>query len=116
MLGTADYLAPEQAMNLHDVDIRADIYSLGATFYALLTGQPPFHDGTIGQKLIWHQARDPAPVERRQAEVPQPSPDVVAAMMAKAPASRPDPCRRPDELAVLFPGPSLAAGRRAPGS
>src|SRR5262249_10146677 len=47
VLGTADYLAPEQAMSSHDVDIRADIYSLGATFYFLLTGKPPFGPGTV---------------------------------------------------------------------
>src|SRR5262245_47102122 len=55
VLGTADYLAPEQAMDSHTVDIRADIYSLGATFYFLLTGSPPFPEGSVAQKLIWHQ-------------------------------------------------------------
>ena len=55
VLGTADYVSPEQALNSHEVNIRTDIYSLGATFYFLLTGQPPFPDGKIAQKLIWHQ-------------------------------------------------------------
>src|SRR5262249_21230988 len=62
VLGTADYLAPEQALDLHDVDGRSDIYGLGGTLYALLTGQPPFPRGTIGQKLLWHQTKDPKPV------------------------------------------------------
>ena len=57
VLGTADYLAPEQALDSHTVDIRADIYSLGATFYFLLTGSAPFPEGTVAQKLIWHQNR-----------------------------------------------------------
>ncbi|HEY8505377.1 MAG TPA: serine/threonine-protein kinase, partial [Gemmataceae bacterium] len=57
VLGTADYLAPEQAIDSHAVDIRADIYSLGATFYFLLTAHPPFSEGTVAQKLIWHQTR-----------------------------------------------------------
>ena len=57
VLGTADYLAPEQALDSHAVDIRADIYSLGATFYFLLTGSPPFPEGSVAQKLIWHQNR-----------------------------------------------------------
>ncbi|MFO0945056.1 MAG: protein kinase [Planctomycetota bacterium] len=52
VLGTADYLAPEQALDSHNVDIRADIYSLGGTFYYMLTGGPPFPDGTIAQKLL----------------------------------------------------------------
>jgi serine/threonine protein kinase len=60
VLGTADFLAPEQALNLHDVDARADVYGLGATFYSLLTGHPPFPDGTVAQKLMWHQTREPA--------------------------------------------------------
>src|SRR5262249_16468667 len=47
VLGTADYLSPEQAMSSHEVDIRADIYSLGVTFYFLLTGTTPFSDGTV---------------------------------------------------------------------
>src|ERR671918_103974 len=55
VLGTADYLAPEQALDSHGVDIRADIYSLGATFYYLLTGSAPFPEGSVAQKLIWHQ-------------------------------------------------------------
>src|SRR5262249_23294871 len=55
VLGTADYLAPEQATDSHAVDIRADIYSLGATFYYCLTGRTPFQEGTVAQKLIWHQ-------------------------------------------------------------
>ena len=47
VLGTADYLAPEQAIDSHGVDARADIYGLGCSFYYLLTGHPPFPDGTL---------------------------------------------------------------------
>src|SRR5262245_56404965 len=53
MLGTVDYVAPEQVRDSHNVDIRADIYSLGATFYFLLSGQPMFPEGTKPQKLAW---------------------------------------------------------------
>src|SRR5207253_5153121 len=62
VLGTADYVAPEQTVNSHEVDVRADIYSLGATFYFLLAGHPPFPDGTIAQKLISHQTKNPTPI------------------------------------------------------
>src|SRR5206468_3138222 len=70
VLGTADYLSPEQAIDSHTVDIRADIYSLGATFYYLLTGAPPFPEGSVAQKLIWHQNREPRPIKSLRPEVP----------------------------------------------
>src|SRR5205085_8116484 len=49
VLGTADYIAPEQVVNSHAVDIRADIYALGSTLYFLLAGHPPFPTGTVSQ-------------------------------------------------------------------
>jgi tRNA A-37 threonylcarbamoyl transferase component Bud32 len=88
VLGTADYLAPEQAMDSHTVDIRADIYSLGATFYFLLTASPPFPEGSVAQKLIWHQNRQPRPVQSLRPEVPDELAAVVERMMAKEPAKR----------------------------
>src|SRR5437588_1958148 len=71
VLGTADYLAPEQALDSHNVDIRADVYSLGATFYYCLTGKTPFTEGTVAQKLIWHQTRQPKPVRSLRRDVPE---------------------------------------------
>ena len=59
VLGTADYLAPEQALSSHDVDSRADIYSLGCTLYFLLTGHPPFPEGTLAQRIAKHQSKMP---------------------------------------------------------
>src|SRR5262245_16876152 len=88
VLGTAAYVSPDQALHRHDVDIRADVYSLGATFYFCLTGQPPFASGKVAQKLIWHQVRQPAPVRQVRAEVPDALADVLAKMMAKNPAHR----------------------------
>src|SRR5229473_2312137 len=88
VLGTADYLAPEQALDSHGVDIRADIYSLGATFYFLLTGSTPFSEGTVAQKLIWHQTRQPKSVVVLRPEVPAELAAVVEKMMAKDPAQR----------------------------
>src|SRR5262249_1037141 len=88
VLGTADYLAPEQALDSHGVDIRADIYSLGATFYFCLTGSTLFSQGTVAQKLIWHQTRKPKPIRACRPEVPQGLADVLDKMMAKAPADR----------------------------
>ena len=88
ILGTADYLAPEQALDSHTVDIRADIYSLGATFYFLLTNQPLFAEGTVAQKLLWHQTREPIPLRSIRPDVPQELADLIAKMMAKDPAQR----------------------------
>jgi serine/threonine protein kinase len=88
VLGTADYLAPEQALNSHDVDIRADIYSLGATFYFTLTGRTPFAEGTVAQKLIWHQTRQPKPVRSIRPAVPEALVAVIDRMMAKDPGQR----------------------------
>lgn len=83
ILGTADYLAPEQALDSHSVDIRADIYSLGATFYFLLTGQPPFPEGTVAQKLLWHQTRHPTPVYTLRPDAPPELIEIINRMMEK---------------------------------
>jgi serine/threonine protein kinase len=88
VLGTADYLAPEQAVDCSSVDIRADIYSLGASFYFLLTGRPPFAEGSVAEKLQWLQKRQPQPVRELRREVPEGVVAVVAKMMAKDPARR----------------------------
>ncbi|HMP04007.1 MAG TPA: serine/threonine-protein kinase, partial [Gemmatales bacterium] len=83
VLGTADYLSPEQAMDSHDVDIRTDIYSLGATFYFLLTGRPPFEGGTVTQKLLFHQMKEPERLAKLRPDLPAELIAVVEKMMAK---------------------------------
>jgi hypothetical protein len=88
VLGTADYIAPEQARDSHDVDIRADIYSLGGTLFYLLTGQPPFSGGGTAQKLLWHQLRPVEDVRTLQAGVPAGLAAVVTRMLAKEPGQR----------------------------
>jgi serine/threonine protein kinase len=88
ILGTPDYLAPEQTQDSHHVDIRAEIYSLGGTFYNLLTGETPFGKGTVAQKLLWHQVRQPTPIRQLRPEVPQEMEAIVNRMMAKNPGQR----------------------------
>lgn len=88
ILGTPDYLAPEQTQDSHLVDIRADIYSLGGTFYYLLTGQPPFGEGTTAQKLQWHKTKQPTPVRRLRPDVPETVEQLITRMMAKDPDER----------------------------
>lgn len=70
VLGTADYLAPEQALNSHNVDHRADLYGLGCTMYFLLTGQPPFPDGSIAQRIAKHQKEMPPEIRKLRADCP----------------------------------------------
>jgi serine/threonine protein kinase len=88
VLGTADYLAPEQALDSHSVDIRGDIYSLGGTFYYCLTRQAPFAEGTVAQKLIWHQSRQPKPIRAFRSDVPDGIIAIINKMMVKDPEQR----------------------------
>ena len=87
ILGTADFIAPEQAMNA-PIDTRADVYSLGCTLYYLLTGRPPFPDGSATNKMLWHQTRDPDPIADLVPNIPQGLVDVIGRMMAKSPDNR----------------------------
>ena len=91
VLGTADYLAPEQAVS-NQVDIRADIYALGGTFYFMLTGQTPFPDGTIAAKLVAHQdaQKTHGPWSPTRSDVPPGMAPLVVlrTMMAKDPNER----------------------------
>jgi serine/threonine protein kinase len=88
MMGTPDYLAPEQALDFHAADIRADLYSLGCTFYYLLTGQPPFPGGTLAQKLLNHQNTPAPPVNTLRCAVPPAIAGIVHRLLAKRPEDR----------------------------
>src|SRR5262249_47708922 len=88
VMGTPDYMAPEQACESHTVDIRADIYSLGCTLYFLLTAQAPFPGGTTVQKVFRHLHDEPEPVERARPDVPAALGAVVRKLMAKRPEDR----------------------------
>ena len=87
VVGTADYISPEQAMNAPGLDIRADIYSLGASFFTLVTGRPPF-EGTTTQKLLQHQMKSPPSLATLDRTFPAGLAEVVAKMLAKKPEDR----------------------------
>lgn len=87
-IGTADYLAPEQAVDATKVDIRADIYSLGCSFYYLLAGQPVFVGGSLLQKLLKHREAPPPSIQEKRAEVPATLSAVLNKMLAKKPEDR----------------------------
>ncbi len=88
MLGTPDYVAPEQMLDAAHADIRADIYSLGCTLYYLLTGAPPFQGRSRFEVLQAHQSLEASPLNRVRPEVPEELAAVVRKMMAKDPARR----------------------------
>lgn len=87
VVGTADFIAPEQAINSPNVDGRADIYSLGATLYTLVVGKTPF-GGNTTQKLMQHQLKAAPELLAADAALPAALGAVVAKMLAKKPADR----------------------------
>ena len=89
VLGTADYLAPEQAVDSHRVDARADIYSLGCSLYYVLTGHPPFPEGTLPQRLMMHQREMPPSIFEDRPDAPEDLVAICMGMMAKRPDDRP---------------------------
>ncbi len=135
LLGTLDYMAPEQARDASSVDIRADIYSLGATLFWCLTGRVPFQDSGHGCDL-YRRFQQPPPSARRYApDVPAEMDAVLARMMALSPEERYQkphaimrallPFLKPDamELSGVLPTagglpalPALPAEPRAPGT
>ncbi|NOY42951.1 MAG: serine/threonine protein kinase [Planctomycetes bacterium] len=88
VLGTADYLAPEQALNSHEADRRADIYSLGCTLYFLLTAHPPFPEGSISERLIKHQVEKPPSILIERPDAPPTLLHICDRMMSKKPDDR----------------------------
>lgn len=88
VLGTADYLAPEQALNSHNVNFRADLYGLGCTMYFLLTGHPPFPEGTIAQRIAKHQSAMPKDVRKIRPTCPGELEGICIKLMQKDPKFR----------------------------
>jgi serine/threonine protein kinase len=96
VLGTPDYLSPEQSRSLHGVDIRSDLYSLGCTFYFMLTAKVPFPGGSSVAKLLRHTSEEAVPVEQLRPEVPATVAYIIRRLMAKDPNAR---FQTPAELA-----------------
>lgn len=89
IVGTMDYIAPEQTIDSTSVDGRADIYSLGCTLYFALTGQPPFPGGSSRDKVRRQRSEEPIPLRQLAPSVPEGFALLVRQMMAKDVAQRP---------------------------
>ena len=99
VIGTADYMPPEQAIDSTTIDHRADIYSLGCTMYYLLSGHPPFNEGTLPQRIMAHQ-REPVPdLRKERPDAPADLMKICAKMMAKKPENR---LQNADEVADIL--------------
>jgi serine/threonine protein kinase len=110
-LGTPDYLAPEQANDATQTDLRADLYSLGCTLFALLAGRPPFaHRRQLYEKLKAHAEEPPADLRHLRPELPADLAKLVSRLLAKDPAARPQtPAAVATELASLATGADLVS-------
>jgi serine/threonine-protein kinase len=113
-LGTFDYISPEQARDPRNTDVRSDIYSLGCTFFFMLTGRPPFIGGTMLQKLLQHQADQPPDLRQFRPELPEDVNRILRKMLAKEPRHR---YTSPIELVTDLLSVARASGLRpaAPG-
>ncbi|VTU00575.1 serine threonine protein kinase : Putative serine/threonine protein kinase (Fragment) OS=Gemmata sp. Wa1-1 PE=3 SV=1: Pkinase [Gemmataceae bacterium] len=116
ILGTADFMAPEQAVNSSQVDTRADVYGLGCSLHYLLTGKVVFEADSLAKKLVAHQMKPPAPIRARRPDVPEGLDAVFAKMVAKRPEDR---YQTPAEVAAALrpfavPPPGLPDTARMP--
>ena len=112
VVGTPDYLAPEQIRDSRCVDHRADLYSLGCTAYFLLAGQVPFATETIFEKLFAHAEKEPIPVEQLRPEIPKALGDVVRKLMAKRPEERYQTGAEAAEALAAFAAPASTERRQ----
>lgn len=117
VLGTADYLAPEQARDSHAADGRSDIYALGCTLHYLLVGKPPFAEGKLAQRIQAHLRTPPPNILEARSDVPPAIASLYFQMLEKHPDARPQSAREvADALAAWLAAndAEAAAGRRPP--
>ena len=116
LMGTCDYMSPEQCRESRDVSIRSDLYSLGCTLYELLCGRPPFAGygfSSRAEKMAAHMMAPPPPIRDRRPDIPEPLADLVERLLAKDPQDRmATPGELADALAPLAAGSDLVKQAR----
>jgi serine/threonine protein kinase len=111
VLGTPDYLAPEQARDARSSDVRADLYSLGCVLYHCLTGRPPFPETNIMTQMLRHATEPPPKLRDALPDAPAGLPEVIDKLLTKDPAAR---YQTPREVAeALKPFEPADAGKAA---
>jgi serine/threonine-protein kinase len=115
VLGTADYLAPEQARDSHVADRRSDIYALGCTLHYLLTGRAPFAKGSIAERIQAHLKKPPPNLLDERADVPPPIAELYFRMLEKHPDARPQSAQEiADALSAWLAATATGAPRARP--
>jgi eukaryotic-like serine/threonine-protein kinase len=104
-LGTVDYLAPEQARDSGAADVRSDIYSLGCTWYHMLSGRPPFAEGTVADRIYKHVTMPPPDIRKSNPSVSAEVTDILGRMLEKNPADR---YQTPEQLLLALEGEQAA--------
>jgi serine/threonine-protein kinase len=107
VMGTYDFMAPEQARDARHADARADLYGLGCSLYYLLTGRVPFPGGTGTEKLLRHVTEEPRPVEELRPEVPPALAALVRGLMRRRPEDRPQTAAAVVAALTALPGGEL---------
>ena len=110
-LGTFDYVSPEQARDPRSADVRSDLYSLGCTLFFMLTGRPPFPEGTVLQKLLSHSSDPPPDLRTFRPDLPHDVNSLVQRLLVKQPSRR---VQTPRELAGLLADLAEQLGFSAP--
>lgn len=105
-VGTIDYISPEQAHDANKADIRSDIYSLGCTFYHMLSGDPPFPKGSLPERLMAHLKIEPPDICKLNPGVPRTFAFILQKMLAKKPKDR---FQTPRELVKVLEDPDKIA-------